>query len=65
MRKIRVIDILCILAYNDSENVFLEDVNTNDFVKYDDLSEWECVKYERKKVVKISSSATGVFIYYE
>lgn len=65
MRKIRVIDILCILSYNDSENVFLEDVNTSNLVKYDDLSERECVKYERKKVVKINCSATGVHIYYE
>lgn len=65
MRRIRVIDILCILSYKDSENVSLKDNNTHDIVKYDDLSERECAKYDRKKVVKIDMSATGVTIHYE
>lgn len=65
MRKIKVFDILCILPYKDAENVSLKDANTYDLVKYDDLSERECVKYDRKKVVKIELGATGVVIYYE
>lgn len=65
MRKIRVLDILCILPYKDAENVSLKDTTTRDLVKYDDLSEHECVKYDRKKVTKIELGATGVVIYYE